>query len=109
MAEHEKQGDEKGGVSLKDKDGQALKRPRMYRVLLHNDDFTPIGFVVRLVALVFRKSPEEAARITLEVHHRGVAVAGTYTHEVAETKRAIAENTARKHEHPLMVTMEPAP
>lgn len=106
MAQDDKGRDQKGGLRVKDRE-QLPKRPPKYRVVLHNDDFTPIDFVVRLVSQVFRKSLQEAADITLEVHNKGCAVAGIYTREIAETKRAIAESIARKNEHPLMVSMEP--
>lgn len=106
MAEQERE-DQEGGVGLKEHDEQATQPPSLYRVIIHNDDYTPIDFVVRLVAHVFRRTPEEAATITLRVHNDGSAVAGVYTHEIAETKVAIAHRAAREHEHPLMVTMEP--
>jgi ATP-dependent Clp protease adaptor protein ClpS len=107
MSEREKTSDQQRKVGLKERDDQRVHKPRLYRVVLHNDDFTPIEFVVSLVVQIFRKSPEEAARITLEVHNSGAAVAGVYTHEIAETKQAVAEATARQYEHPLMVTLEP--
>jgi ATP-dependent Clp protease adaptor protein ClpS len=107
MAEHEKDGEDEGGVELLDRREERVEKPRMWRVVILNDDFTPVDFVVELVAVVFRKSPEDAAAITLEVHHKGSAVAGVYTYEIAETRIAIAHAHAKKNEHPLQLTMEP--
>ncbi len=85
----------------------ALKRPRLYRVLLHNDDYTTMEFVVRVLMEVFRKSQDEATHIMLHVHTKGLGVCGVYTREIAETKVAQVEDLARKEEHPLLCTMEP--
>ena len=84
-----------------------MQRPRMYRVLLHNDDYTPMDFVVRLLRTVFRKTETDATAIMLHVHNTGYGIAGVYTHEIAETKVAQVHLLARKHEHPLMASMEP--
>ena len=81
-------------------------RPRLWRVLLHNDDFTTMEFVVQVLMEVFGKSPAEATELMLEVHHRGACVAGVYTHEVAETKVATVEQMARNAEYPFLCTME---
>lgn len=83
--------------------------PRMWRVLLHNDDFTTQDFVVWVLESVFRKSPADAMTIMLHVHHAGVGVAGIYTRDVAESKIAATERLAEQHEFPLRVTMEPEP
>ena len=107
MTEEDRTEERKGGVELKEHDEQRVKKPRKYRVIILNDDFTPIEFVVSLVHNVFRKSHEDAAKITLEVHEKGAAVAGIYTHEIAETKLAIALSYAARNEHPLQLTMEP--
>lgn len=82
------------------------KRPSMYKVLLLNDDYTPMEFVVHVLERFFNKSREEATRIMLHVHHTGVGVCGVYTFEVAETKVAQVVEFARRHEHPLQCTME---
>jgi ATP-dependent Clp protease adaptor protein ClpS len=103
----ERSTERKGGVGLKEREEQHVQRPRKYRVIILDDDFTPIEFVVSLVAHVFRKSAEEAAHITLQVHESGSAVAGVYTYEIAETKTALAMQYAKEHEHPLQLTMEP--
>ena len=82
------------------------KKPAMYRVLLLNDDFTPMDFVVHILERFFSKNREEATEIMLHVHRRGVGVCGVYTHEVAETKVNMVMDYARKNEHPLQCTME---
>ena len=82
------------------------KKPSMYRVLLLNDDYTPMEFVVHVLERFFSKSREEATEIMLHVHHRGVGVCGVFTYEVAETKVAQTIEFARRHQHPLQCTME---
>ncbi|MFW6050526.1 MAG: ATP-dependent Clp protease adapter ClpS [Myxococcota bacterium] len=84
-----------------------LKRPRLYKVLLHNDDYTTREFVVHVLQRVFHKPEPEAVRIMLHVHHNGIGVAGLYTREVAETKIRTVEQMARQHEYPLRLSMEP--
>lgn len=85
-----------------------LKVPAMFKVLLHNDDYTTMEFVVEVLQTVFRRTVAEATQIMLHIHRSGIGVAGVYTHEVAETKVAIVEGMARTHEFPLMCTMEEA-
>jgi len=82
------------------------KRPPMYKVLLLNDDYTPMEFVIEILIDVFHKSQEEATRIVSHVHQRGVGVCGVFTHEVAETKVAQVMGAARRAEHPLKCTLE---
>lgn len=82
------------------------KKPSMYRVLLLNDDFTPMDFVVHVLERFFSKNKQEATEIMLHVHRRGVGVCGAYTFEVAETKVNLVMDYARKNEHPLQCTME---
>jgi len=82
------------------------KKPAMYRVLLLNDDYTPMEFVVHVLERFFNKSREAATEIMLHVHHRGVGVCGVYTYEVAETKVTQTIDFARRHQHPLQCTME---
>lgn len=82
------------------------KKPSLYRVLLLNDDYTPMEFVVYVLERFFQKSREEATTIMLHVHQNGVGVCGVYTYEVAETKVAQVLDLARRHEHPLQCTME---
>jgi ATP-dependent Clp protease adaptor protein ClpS len=82
------------------------KKPSMYRVLLLNDDFTPMDFVVHVLEKFFGKTRQESTEIMLQVHRRGVGVCGVYTYEVAETKVNMVMDYARKNEHPLQCTME---
>ena len=85
----------------------ALKRPDMYRVLLINDDYTPMDFVIMLLQSVFRKDHEAATQIMMHVHTKGVGVCGAYTREVAETKVRQVMDLSQQGEHPLQCTMEP--
>ncbi len=82
------------------------KRPSMYRVLLLNDDYTPMEFVVSILQAFFNKNVEEATEIMLHVHRNGVGECGVYTYEVAETKVAQVMDHARKNQHPLQCIME---
>lgn len=82
------------------------KKPSLYRVLLLNDDFTPMEFVVYVLERYFQKTREEATTIMLHVHQNGVGVCGVFTYEVAETKVAQVLDLARRNEHPLQCTME---
>lgn len=82
------------------------KRPDMYRVLLLNDDFTPMEFVIQVLEQFFNKSLEDATRITYHVHQTGVGVCGVYTFEVAETKVTQVMDFARRNQHPLQCVME---
>lgn len=84
------------------------KKPSMYRVLMMNDDYTPMEFVVQILVGVFNKSAEEATRIMLAVHQNGVGVCGIYTFEVAETKVSQVMDSAKRSQHPLQCTMEKA-
>ena len=82
------------------------RKPAMYKVLMLNDDYTPMEFVVHVLERFFAKTREEATRIMLHVHQKGVGICGVYTYEVAETKVAQVTSFARQHEHPLQCTME---
>jgi ATP-dependent Clp protease adaptor protein ClpS len=84
-------------------------RPRLYRVLLLNDDYTPMDFVVLVLGRYFRKAEQEAQMIMLAVHRKGQGVAGVYTREVAETKVAQVTQHARSEGFPLRVVAEPEP
>ena len=83
-----------------------LKPPAMFKVLLHNDDYTTMEFVVEVLESVFHHSHGAALQIMLHVHRKGIGVAGIYTYEMAETKVAVVEALARNHEFPLKCTME---
>ncbi len=82
------------------------KKPSMYKVLLLNDDYTPMEFVVLVLQLFFSKSAEDAQRVMLHVHQKGVGVCGVFTYEVAETKVMQVMDFAQKYSHPLQCTME---
>ncbi len=88
------------------RDREELREPRLYKVLLHNDDYTTMDFVVMILEEIFHKSTEEATRIMLNVHHRGVGVAGVYTREIGETKVALVHRLARKNQYPLKCSLE---
>ncbi len=85
-----------------------LKRPPMFKVLLLNDDYTPMEFVVLVLETFFRMDREKATQIMLHVHTRGVGVCGVYTRDIAETKVSQVNDYSRSHQHPLMCTMEEA-
>ena len=82
------------------------KKPSMYKVLMLNDDYTPMEFVVDVLQLIFQKNREEATQIMLHVHQKGVGICGVYTYEVAETKVTQTVDYARKNQHPLQCTLE---
>ncbi len=96
--------DEDSGLVLKTR--PKTQKPSMYKVLLLNDDYTPMEFVVHVLESIFQKNRQEATDIMLHVHRRGVGVCGVYTHEVAETKVAQVMDFARANEQPLQCTME---
>jgi ATP-dependent Clp protease adaptor protein ClpS len=97
---------EETGVAVKDR--TKTKKPPMYRVLLHNDDYTTKEFVVMILQSIFRHSESEAIRIMTHVHNNGVGVAGVFTYEVAETKISRTLSLAKAYEYPLQCSMEPA-
>ena len=82
------------------------KKPSMYKVLMLNDDYTPMEFVVHVLERFFQKSRDQATQIMLHVHRRGVGVCGVYTYEVAETKVTQVMDLARQNQHPLQCTIE---
>lgn len=85
-----------------------LKRPPMYKVILINDDYTPMEFVVHILEVFFSMDRESATRIMLEVHTSGKGVCGIYTHEIAETKVSQVNMYSKENQHPLLCTMEKA-
>lgn len=96
------QGDELVITSVRPK----TERPSLYKVLLLNDDFTPMDFVILILKKFFTKSDAEATKIMLQVHNEGAGLAGIYTFEVAETKVYSVNEFSRRHKHPLKCTME---
>jgi len=98
--------DAERGVATKTR--PKTKKPAMYRVILLNDDYTPMEFVVSVLMSIFNKSPEEATRIMLNVHQSGMGTCGVYTFEVAETKVAQVMDAAKRNQHPLQCTLEKA-
>ena len=105
----DKEGDGNGngnGVSVIARTQKKLKKPSLYRVLLLNDDYTPMEFVVHVLERFFRKDREAATRIMLHVHNHGVGECGVFTYEVAETKVTQVMDFARQNQHPLQCVME---
>jgi ATP-dependent Clp protease adaptor protein ClpS len=94
------------GSGIATKTRSKTKKPSLYKVLLLNDDYTPMEFVVLILERFFNKSREEAVEIMLHVHRHGVGICGVFTYEVAETKVAQVIEFARRHQHPLQCTME---
>jgi len=99
-------GSGKSGTGIVTKTRPKTKKPSLYKVLLLNDDYTPMEFVVLILERIFGKSREEAEIIMLHVHRHGVGICGVFTFEVAETKVAQVIEFARRHQHPLQCTME---
>ena len=91
---------------VEDEIQEELEEPPLYRVLLHNDDYTTMQFVVEVLMAVFNKSMEEATRIMLNVHERGVGICGVYPFEIAETKVDTVDTLARENGFPLKCSME---
>ena len=98
--------DGRSGTAIITRTKPRTKRPNLYRVLLLNDDYTPMEFVVHVLVQFFSKSQEDATRIMLHVHQSGVGECGVFTYEVAETKVTQVMDFARKHQHPLQCVME---
>jgi ATP-dependent Clp protease adaptor protein ClpS len=94
------------GTTVVTKPRAKTKKPAMYKVLMLNDDYTPMEFVVHVLERFFQKNRDEASRIMLHVHRRGVGVCGVFTYEVAETKVTQVMDLARQNQHPLQCTIE---
>lgn len=100
-------GDDPGhGTAVITRTKAVTKKPNLYRVLLLNDDFTPMEFVVHVLQHFFNKSQDDAYRIMMHVHQNGVGECGVFTYEVAETKVTLVMDFARQHQHPLQCVME---
>ena len=102
-------GDDEGtGVGVATRTRSKTKKPTPYRVLMLNDDYTPMEFVVLVLQRFFKMDMEQATQVMLHVHQRGVGVCGVFSYEVAETKVAQVIDFARQHQHPLQCTLEKA-
>ncbi|PIU07406.1 MULTISPECIES: ATP-dependent Clp protease adapter ClpS [Methylobacterium] len=99
-------GDDRANTAIITRTKPRAKRPSLYRVLLLNDDYTPMEFVVHVVERFFNKSHDDAYQIMMHVHQNGVGECGVFTYEVAETKVTQVMDFARKHQHPLQCVME---
>jgi ATP-dependent Clp protease adaptor protein ClpS len=99
--------DDDGDLAVEEAKPQ-LKKPPLYKVILLNDDFTPMDFVVEILTEFFNMTYEKATQVMLQVHYEGVGVCGTYTKDVAETKVFMVNDYSRQHHHPLMCAMEEA-
>jgi len=99
------QGDKKEDLALLDK--EKVSPPQMWKVLVHNDDYTTMEFVVFIFMKFFKKTPEEAQNLTMKIHHEGQAIAGIYTFEIAETLSSKVNKYARNQGHPLKTSIEP--
>jgi ATP-dependent Clp protease adaptor protein ClpS len=108
MSEGRNRRDDRTGVAVETRTKPRLKKPRMYKVLLHNDDYTTMEFVVYVLQGIFHHTESEATQIMLHVHKNGVGVAGVYTREVAETRIQQVEALARANEFPLRCSMDEA-
>jgi ATP-dependent Clp protease adaptor protein ClpS len=84
----------------------ALKKPPLYKVVLLNDDFTPMGFVIDILMQFFHMPQDKATRVMLQIHTQGIGVCGAYTKDVAETKVFLVNQYSRDHQHPLLCSME---
>jgi ATP-dependent Clp protease adaptor protein ClpS len=99
--------EEEGGVATERETRRKVDKPRMYKVLLHNDNYTTMEFVVLVLASVFHKPEAEAVQIMLDVHRKGIGLAGVYQREIAETKVQRVLQMAQQAQFPLMCSMEP--
>ena len=105
MSDYQSAGTEDEALSVQARKPQC-KEPPKYRVLLHNDDYTPMDFVVHVLEIFFHMDREKATQVMLHVHTQGVGLCGIFTRDVAETKVAQVNDFSRSHQHPLLCTME---
>ncbi len=107
MSEHDKKDLQRDGYELVVEEAQPkLKRPPLYRVILLNDDYTPMEFVVEVLQSIFSMERPKATRVMLEVHTKGKGICGVYDYQIAETKVAQVMGIAQQQQHPLLCTME---
>lgn len=100
--------DQQGDTELLEKPKAKAKRPSFFNVVMLNDDYTPMDFVVQILKEIFHKTQDEASAIMMEVHNKGSAICGIYTRDVAETKAELSVAVAKKHEYPLQCRVEMA-
>ena len=98
--------DQQNEVLIEKSTKKKLKKPSLYKVVMLNDDFTPMDFVVYLLKTFFQKNHNEASKIMLEIHNKGSGICGIFTHEIAETKILKVVNTSRNNGFPLLCTLE---
>lgn len=98
--------DQQGAASILSSPDIRVKSPSKYKVLLHNDDYTPMEFVVEVLERIFRKDSSMATKIMMDVHHKGIGVCGVYPYDIAETKVVLVLENARNHKYPLQCTLE---
>ncbi|MEE8272299.1 MAG: ATP-dependent Clp protease adapter ClpS [Alphaproteobacteria bacterium] len=108
MSDVDKDGDVGTGTGVVVQSKPKTKKPAMYKVLMLNDDYTPMEFVVHVLERFFNKNREEATSIMLHVHRRGVGICGVFSYEIAETKVAQVMDFARRNQHPLQCILEKA-
>ena len=101
-----KKTDKKSDVGVLDRDDRKVQKPKKYKVIMHNDDYTPMDFVIIILQTVFLKDFQTAKRLMLDVHEKGRGIAGVYSREIAETKCAMAIGLAREGGYPFLVKME---
>ena len=106
MSDNDKRSDDEQSTGVVVKTKPRTRKPSLYKVLMLNDDYTPMDFVVHVLERFFGKNRDEATRIMMHVHRRGVGICGVYTYEVAETKVTQVMDVARQHQHPLQCTLE---
>jgi ATP-dependent Clp protease adaptor protein ClpS len=106
MSDIEKRSGDENSTGVVVKTKPRTRKPSLYKVLMLNDDYTPMEFVVHVLERFFAKNRDEATRIMMHVHRRGVGICGVYTYEVAETKVTQVMDFARQHQHPLQCTLE---
>lgn len=95
-------------VTVMDRHDEKLQKPKMFSVLIHNDDFTPFDFVTSILERIFKMNADTAQKTAADVHVKGIGVAGTYTYEIAETKLVQAMQLVAQTEHPLQLSMQEA-
>ena len=107
MSDHESDWDLNDGLAVEEAKPK-LKPPKKYKVVLLNDDYTPMEFVVQILSKFFKMNQEQATQIMLQVHTKGEAICGEFSYQIAETKVEQVNDYSRQHQHPLMCTMEEA-